>query len=157
MNWFVLQVKTNNEIKIAAALEKEGIKTFCPVQTEVRQWSDRKKKVEVPLFKSYVFVQLPEADRNKVFVINGVLRYLFWLNKPAIVRDEEITKISSWLADETIEKVVLENYKPGDEVTIKSGPLKDKKGVLQRIDSKYSRIILKDMGILVTAKNKYFH
>jgi hypothetical protein len=60
----------------------------------VRQWSDRKKKVVVPLFNSYVFVQVADSDRSLVFQSVGAVRYLFWL-ATAIVRDEEIGTIKS--------------------------------------------------------------
>jgi hypothetical protein len=59
----------------------------------VRQWSDRKKKVVVPTFNSYVFVQVADSDRDLVFQSVGAVRYL--LGKPAIVRDEEIGTIKS--------------------------------------------------------------
>ncbi len=90
MTWFVLYVKPQNEIKVGKALTALGIEVFCPTKKEVRQWSDRKKTVEVPLFKSYVFVKLEAQNRNQVFSVPGVVRYLFWLGKPAVVRDEEI-------------------------------------------------------------------
>jgi len=58
--------------------------------TQIKQWSDRKKKTETPLIASYVFVNIEEKNRNDVFDIPGVVRYLFWLGKPAIVREVEI-------------------------------------------------------------------
>ena len=91
MNWYVVYTKPKWEKKVAEQLTQRGIECYCPIVTEVRQWSDRKKKVEVPLFNSYVFVRLAEVDRNLVFQSSGVVRYLFWLAKPAIVRDEEIS------------------------------------------------------------------
>ena len=90
MNWYVLYTKPKWEKKVAEQLNEKGIECYCPLIIKVKQWSDRKKKVEVPLFNSYVFVQIEDANRNSVFVSNGVVRYLFWLGKPAIVRDEEI-------------------------------------------------------------------
>jgi transcription antitermination factor NusG len=89
MNWYVVYTKPKWEKKVAEQLKK-GIACYCPLVTQVRQWSDRKKKVEVPLFNSYVLV----ARSTKIwFSIGRVVRYLFWLGKPAIVRDEEIDTI----------------------------------------------------------------
>lgn len=65
--------------------------------TEVKQWSDRKKRVQVPLISNYVFVQLEDKEREKVFAVNGVIRYLYWLGKPALVRDEEIKALQQAL------------------------------------------------------------
>ena len=73
MNWYVVYTKPKWEKKVAEQLINSGIECYCPLITQVRQWSDRKKKVEVPLFNSYVFVQLPDAERNKVFQSVGVV------------------------------------------------------------------------------------
>ena len=68
-----------------------GVEVYCPVKTEVRQWSDRKKKVIVPVLPSMVLVHLKETDRDQVFLVPGVLRYLFWLGKAAQVSSKEIS------------------------------------------------------------------
>lgn len=77
MNWYVVYTKPKWEKKVAEQLRNKGIECYCPLITQVRQWSDRKKKVEVPLFNSYVFVQLPDSERNAVFQSVGVVRYCF--------------------------------------------------------------------------------
>jgi transcriptional antiterminator RfaH len=86
MNWLVLYTKPKNEVKVAERLAAAGITVYCPLVTSLRQWSDRKKKVTLPLFSSYVFVQLAEVQRAAVFEVPGVVRYLFWLGKPAVVQ-----------------------------------------------------------------------
>ena len=86
MNWYVVYTKPRWEKKVVEQLNQKGIECYCPLITQVRQWSDRKKKVDVPLFNSYVFVHLEESDRNSVFLSSGVVRYLFWLGKLAVVR-----------------------------------------------------------------------
>ena len=151
MNWYVLYVKPQSEKKVASALKRIGVTVFCPTITEVRVWSDRKKKLEVPLFKSYVFVNLSESQRSRVFEVHGVVRYLFWLGKPAIVQDAEIETIKSWLADEKLEDFEVKQYRPGDDVTIASGPLKDKKAVIHEIGAKTMRLVLKELGVVVVA------
>ena len=65
--------------KVAELLQKNGVEVFCPLVKLKKNWSDRKKIVEAPLFKSYVFVNLSEKDRNVVFNLPGVIRYIFWL------------------------------------------------------------------------------
>ena len=67
MNWYVLYTKSRNEKLVAERLKEIGIETYCPVLKKVKQWSDRKKVVEEPLFKSYVFVRLEEHNRKDVF------------------------------------------------------------------------------------------
>ncbi|MDT0651627.1 UpxY family transcription antiterminator, partial [Autumnicola edwardsiae] len=90
MQWYVLYTKPKWELKVYENLQKKDIKAYCPTVTEVKQWSDRKKKITAPLFRSYIFVYLAEKERSEVFEVPGVVRYLYWLGKPAIVRDVEI-------------------------------------------------------------------
>jgi len=79
MNWYVLCTKPRHEVKTAHALKHLGFEVYCPMKTEVRQWSDRKKKVRSPLFSKYIFVRTDEQNRNHVFQAAGVLNFLFWL------------------------------------------------------------------------------
>ncbi len=81
MNWYVVYTKPKWEKKVAEQLKNAGVECYCPLIVKIHQWSDRKKKVEVPLFNSYVFVRLAEEDRNLVFQSTGAVRYLFWLGK----------------------------------------------------------------------------
>jgi len=152
--WFVLYVKAQKEVMVATTLAKLGLEVYCPVTKEIRQWSDRKKTIEAPLFKSYVFVRLDEADRNLVFEVPHVVRYLFWLGKPAVVRSSEIETIKSWLSDDSVDEVVLERYNSGQEITITKGVLQNRQATIQKIDGKRMRLILKDIGMVVCAKTK---
>ncbi|SHF46142.1 Transcription antitermination factor NusG [Salegentibacter echinorum] len=146
MPWYVLRSKPQHEIKSAKILEQLGLEVYCPVITEIRQWSDRKKKVTVPLFKSYLFVHLDPANRNKVFEAPGILNYLFWLKKPAIVREEEIETIKSWLNDDAYQDFKVEAFKPGEEIEIKNGKLAHKKAIIKEVGAKRLKLILPDLG-----------
>jgi|SRR5690554_6544363 len=152
MNWYVLYTKPRWEKKTATELERKGIEVYCPMITTVRQWSDRKKKVTSPLFTSYIFVRLKEKDRNLVFSAPGVVRYLFWLGKPAIVRDEEIETIERWLNNDQYEDVQVRSFKPGERVEIQSGPMKGQKGVVKEVGKKEIRLVLESLGYVVTTK-----
>ncbi|WP_336093966.1 UpxY family transcription antiterminator [Leeuwenhoekiella sp. CH_XMU1409-2] len=154
MNWYVLYVKPQSEKKVASALEKIGVKVFCPTLEEVRVWSDRKKKIQVPLFKSYVFVCLLNTERQQVFAVPGVVRYLFWLGKPAVVRDEEIAAIQDWLSDEAVADVQVRTYTPGTEVKIAAGHFKGQKGVVQEVGRKRLKMVIKSLGVIVEARLK---
>lgn len=154
MNWYVLYTKPRWEKKTAVDLEKMGIEVFCPMVTTVRQWSDRKKKVSTPLFTSYVFVRLKEKDRSMVFDSPGVVRYLYWLGKPAIVRDEEIRTIEEWLNDDDYQDVQVKSFKPGEKVQINSGIMKGKTGIVKEVGKKEIRLVLESLGYVVTTKIK---
>lgn len=152
MPWYVLRSKPQHEIKSAKILEKLGIEVFCPVITEIRQWSDRKKKVITPLFKPYLFVRLDAAERNKVFEAPGILNYMFWLGKPAVVREDEIETIKSWLNNDAYEEFEVATFKPGEEVEIKTGKMANKKAIIKEVGTKRLKLILPDLGWTLSTK-----
>ena len=152
MNWYALYTKPRWEKKVASELEKMDIEVYCPMITEVKQWSDRKKKVTSPLFKSYVFVRLPEKERAKVFAVQGVVQYLFWLNKPAIIREEEINTIKTWLEDERVEDIEVSHLSPGDKIIISDGSFKGKEALIQEVGKKRLKLILKSLGLVVNVR-----
>ena len=154
MNWYVVYTKPKWEKKVAEQLIKIGIECYCPLITQVRQWSDRKKKIEVPLFNSYVFVQLEESQRNTVFSASGVVRYLFWLGKAAIVRDEEISVIKKWLNNVDGADVLVESIKIGDAVKLESGPFSNQKAVVQEINNTHYILVLESLGCVLKMKKK---
>jgi len=94
--WFVLLTKPKNELKVAGLLTAKQIPVFAPTRTEVRQWSDRKKKVVVPLLPSMVLVHLTEQEVHHVFNTPGVVRYLFFNGKRATVTPQEIEAIQAY-------------------------------------------------------------
>lgn len=154
MNWYVVYTKPKWEKKVAEQLINKGIACYCPLVTQVRQWSDRKKKVEVPLFNSYVFVQLPEAQRNMVFQSVGVVRYLFWLGKPAIVRDEEIDTIQKWLDPAQANDVSLHSFQVGDAIQLESGPFSSQKAIVQEVTNTHYLLVLESLGCVLKMKIK---
>jgi transcriptional antiterminator RfaH len=149
MPWFVIYTKSRNEKKVAELLQKNGVETFCPLVKLKKNWSDRKKIVETPLFNSYVFVNLSEKDRNVVFNVPGVIRYVFWLNKPAIVRDYEIESLKAMLS-ETMDSFSIENYQIGDTIKISEGVFKGVEGVIEKQTNTKLHLILENVGIKIT-------
>lgn len=146
MNWYVVYTKPKWEKKVAEQLTERGVECYCPLITQMRQWSDRKKKVEVPLFNSYIFVRLAEVDRNLVFQSTGAVRYLFWLGKPAIVRDEEINTIKKWLTTPDQYEISVSSLQVGDKVVLETGPFKSKEAVVQEVNKTHYVLVLESMG-----------
>ena len=153
-SWYVITVKNNQQKKIVRQLTEIGIEAFCPFKKEIRQWSDRKKTVEVPILMNYIFVRLPEEERNNVFSIPGIIKYLFWLGKPAIARGSEIETMKKWINDEEISSFKIKTIQPGRKVKIENGPLKDKNATVQQVRKSELKLILQDLGIIVIAKKK---
>jgi len=152
MSWYVLYCRSRNEKKIANTLEKMGVEVYCPMVSEVKQWSDRKKKISAPLFTSYVFVKLKEKDRELVFQVTGVVRYLFWLGKPAIVKEEEIQIIRNWVEDDNVLEMVVADFSPGDRIIIPKGVLKDQEVIIKDVSKNKMRLVLLGLGCTVTVK-----
>lgn len=153
-NWYVLYVKPKNEKKVAQRLSALQVEVYCPMIKEVKQWSDRKKTIKAPLFKSYVFINISEGERQRVFDVPGVVRYLYWLGKPAVVRDIEMETLKKWLTDDTVENYSLTKLESGDKVAIKYGALKDKKAQIIEIGKTRVRLILEGMGVVLNMKIK---
>lgn len=149
LHWYVLYTKPRNEKKVTDELIKKGINAYCPLRTEYKQWSDREKKVQVPLISSYVFVQIPEKERNKVFLVNGVISYLYWLGKPAIVRDEEIMSLKHAM-DSPFSKVEISNLKTNQEFEISSGYFKGKTGKVKSSTKNKIQVIINQLDYVIT-------
>ena len=119
--WFVVYTKPQQELKVAEQLSRMGIINYCPTITLLKQYSDRKKKVIKPLISSYVMVQLEEKERNSVFSCSGIVRYLFFLGKPAVVRASEINLMQDNL-NGVYNDVKVTSLSMGQFHTIKEGP-----------------------------------
>jgi transcription antitermination factor NusG len=152
MQWYVLYTKSRTEIKTSGRLNDMGIEVYCPVITEVHQWSDRKKEVKVPLFKSYVFVRMEEKNCNLVFDAPGVVFYLFWLGKRAVVKDAEINVIRKWLECDGVDEAKIDVLNAGDRVTISKGAFKDQEAIIKEVCKKTMRLILPKLGCVLQVK-----
>jgi len=147
MSWFVLSVKAQQEMRVADILERMNVEVFCPIIRESRDWSDSQNAIVTPLFKGYVFVNLEEKYRGLVFGAQGVVRYLFWQGKPAIIKDEEIWTIKKWMADDTNDVEALSKLIPGSEVVEEKGVLKDHSGIVYWVRKNNVSFLLKEMGV----------
>ena len=142
INWYVIYTKSRQEKKVAQQLEELGMQVFCPVLKKERQWSDRKKIIEEPLFRSYVFVACRDQERQQAFKAQGVVRYLYWLQQPAIVREAEIAAIRDLLGEFKAEEIEVQQFQPSDRIKVKSGPLMDHSGLVLSSSGYYVDILL---------------
>jgi len=146
-SWYVLYTKPKNEKKVAERLTAAGYNVYCPLHKVKRQWSDRVKIIEEPLFKGYLFIQVEDHKRDQVFSFPGTVRYLFWLRRPALVRDAEIKTIQKWLGEYAHEDIDISDILPGDYVRITSGPFTGEQAVLLDKTNKKAVVQLKELGI----------
>ena len=154
MNWYVVYTKPKWEKKVAERLNEIGVTSYCPLIAKMSQWSDRKKKVNVPLFNSYIFVQLEEKDRNRIFEAPGVVRYLFWLGKPAVVKNTEIEAIQNWLSAPETYEVSIDGWKKGDTIVLESGPFVSQSAVIKEVKQNHYVLILELLGCVLKVNKK---
>jgi transcription antitermination factor NusG len=143
--WFVLCTKPRNELKVLNRLISLGIDAYTPSRIELRQWSDRKKKVLVPLLPSMVLVRLDEKEVQKVFDIPGVVRYLFEHGTRAVVSNEEVQAMQMYL--ENIHTLNKQGLAEGDTVQV---PLLDQEAILLSVKGKKCIAQLKKLGAIVS-------
>ena len=153
MPWYVLYTKPRNEKKTAKLLEEHGIEVYCPLHEVVKQWSDRKKKIQEPLFRSYIFVSLHDYDKEQTGILEtpGAVRFLWWQKRPGIVRDEEVEAIRQFLSKYKDARITV-NIAEGDEVTITEGPLREQKGKIVRIKGNKAFLQVRSLGWNITAE-----
>ena len=91
-SWFAVQTRPRYERKVNGELQEKGLQTFLPLHSEVHQWSDRKRIVEMPLFPGYIFVRVTSSadDRVRVLRTNGVINFVGARNMGAPIPDSEI-------------------------------------------------------------------
>lgn len=157
--WYVLYSKPRWEKKVDALLLQKGIVSWCPVQKIQKQWSDRKKVIDEPIFKSYVFVHINFEDSMQVLMTPGVLNFVHYLGKPAIVRDEEVEIIKRYLLDEDakIEVISIDGFKENSKVKVSHGVFIDREGTVLRGGRKKVYVQLESLGQVMVVEFKAEH
>ncbi|MXV49685.1 UpxY family transcription antiterminator [Pedobacter sp. HMF7647] len=126
-NWYIIYTFPNLEKRIYNELVKKCIHAYLPMQRVIRQWSDRKKELQIPLFPNYVFINTTEKERFKLFNISGILKFISFEGKPAVVSEDEILQIKQF---ENTEFEVEPHLVQGDDVMIVKGPFTGMRGKL---------------------------
>ena len=142
-HWYALYVKSRSEKKVLTQLEEQGFEAFLPLVTHVKQWSDRKKKVEEPLFKSYVFVHSSDKEHYPILNVYGVVKFVTFEHKAVVVPDNQILAIKRYIDDFQEEENNLKNteLKEGQMVRIIAGPLMGLTGRLKSVKNKKYLIV----------------
>ena len=149
--WYAVYTRPRWEKKVSSLLDDKGIEHYCPLNKVTRQWSDRKKVVLEPLFKGYVFVQVAEDKKWDLMNVNGIVNYLYWLGKPARIRDEEIDTIRKFLNEFDGVEVVEGLLPVNSTVRIKQGVLMNYHGLVLEIHGNKAKVKIESMGIQLSA------
>ena len=148
MKWFVIYTKPNFEIKVSNALNYMGIKAYCPTYKKVVQYSDRKKGRKTT-FTVICISLYKRKERDMVFSIPGVIRYVFWLGKPAEVYEKEVEALKNSLKG-IIDSFSLMKLNKGSNYVIQNGPLKGREGKVLSTDKNKLKLELTGLGLLVS-------
>lgn len=150
--WYVVYTKPRWEKKVHANLTSRGLASYCPLRKVRNQWSDRVKLVEEPLFKSYLFVHITEPEMTVVRMVDGVLNFVYWQGKPAIVKDREIDVIRRFLNEHDNGQVQALVLKPQSKVLIKGGVLMDKEATVRRVLHQSVEVVIESLGYKLVAQ-----
>ena len=147
--WHALYVRSRSEKKVLSQLEEHGYTAYLPLVTQLKQWSDRKKKVEEPLFKSYVFVYSNEREYIPILNVYGVIKFVCFEKKAVVVPENQILAIKKFVSDyergEGFKMLNDEDLKVGQKVRIINGPMKGLTGRLETIRNKRHLIVYIDV------------
>jgi len=155
--WYAIYVNSRHEKKVAGLLERKLIENYLPLQQITKQWSDRKKTIQEPLFRSYLFVRVEELEKEKVRETAGVLNFVYWLGKPAAVRDEEIEIIRQFIDEFENIQVESNQLEISSTIRIESGPFMNQTGRIVKVEKNKVRIFVESLGCYLIAditKNK---
>ena len=139
------------EKKVATLLASKGIEHYCPLNRVQKQWSDRKKVVLEPLFKGYVFIKTDEGSKWDLKKIDGIINYVYWLGKPAVVREEEIQTIKKFLEEFSCVQIVDSQLIEKDTVYINRGIFMDFRGIILEVFGSKARVQLQGLGLSLVA------
>lgn len=153
LHWFAVYTKPRWEKKVAGILEEKGIEIYCPLNKVIKQWSDRKKIVLEPIFKSYVFVRVPEAEKWELRNIHGIINFVYWLGKPARVKDEDIFTIRKFLNEfKDVQVEEVGQLEVNSKVRIKQGVLMNYHGILIELHGSRAKVRIESMGLQLSAQ-----
>jgi len=147
--WYAVYTNPRSEAKVAERIKEIGVEVYLPMVTELKQWSDRKKKVTKPLFTSYVFVRIENRSFDIIKNIYGVVGFIRHIGQPAKIRDVEIDAIKLFLNKVNTSTI---EFEPADSVEIKEGLFKGKSGIIQYVGKDHLRIVLSELKLSIIAK-----
>jgi len=151
--WYVIYTRANVEKRIFENLKKENIECYLPLKRFLRQWSDRKKWIEEPLFRCYIFVKVSNIEFYKVLDMSGVVSYITFEGHAQTIPDFQMENIKK-LVEQQEREVILShrNLGKGHNVEVIIGPFKGMQGEVMKIYGNYRIVIrIEALGCAVYA------
>jgi transcriptional antiterminator RfaH len=141
-DWYAIYTKNNGEKKICNTLQRDNIECYLPLYKKLRQWSDRKKWIEEPFFRNYIFVKVSRIEYFNVLSVSGVVKYVSFGGQAQKIPSEQISNIKM-LVEQQEREVVLsrEKIERGQNAEVFVGPFKGLKGEVVKICGNYRIVI----------------
>jgi transcription antitermination factor NusG len=149
--WLAVYTRPRWEKKVSQLLVEKGTECYCPLNKVRRKWSDRVKLVEEPLFKSYVFVKVNEEERTDVRMTPGIINFVYWNGKPAVIKEKEIANIRKFLDEYENVEVNPAAVAVDQRVKISTGPLMDQEGKVLSVRHKTVKVAIDSLGYVLVA------
>jgi transcriptional antiterminator RfaH len=147
VKWYPVYTNPRAEKKACEALINKGIEVYLPLQRRLKQWSDRKKWVNEPFIKSYIFVRIKENEQTEVLMTKGVARFIYFSGQIASMPDRQINELKLLIASPYELEVTETDLQPGESIIIKAGPLKGFKGeIISYRSQKQLALRLENLG-----------
>ncbi len=141
--WYVVYTYPNVEKSVHAKITEMGVETFLPMQKVVKQWSDRKKKVTLPLFPNYVFVKTTPQRRFDLFGVKGLVRFVAFEGKPVAIPEQEIEMIRKMVGQVGVAfNASSTTGSTGERVKIMHGQFAGTEGVIVREHDGKRRLVV---------------
>jgi transcriptional antiterminator RfaH len=149
--WYPIYTKSRFEKKTVLELERKGITCYLPLMKVAKQWSDRKKIVEEPLLKSYLFVYISAKEYQEILITKGFSRFIYFSNKIAHIPEKQLNDLRLLLANADELEVLEYNISLGEKVLIKAGPFKGIIGELVSFKNKKILVLrIENLGFSIT-------
>jgi transcription antitermination factor NusG len=145
--WYPVYTHARAEKKAFQALINKGLETYLPLHRRLKQWSDRKKWVEEPFIKSYLFVKIKEHEQAEVLMTKGIARFIYFSGKIASMPDRQIDELKLLMASPYELEITEDDLQPGEKIMIKAGPLKGLTGeIISYRSQKQLALRLENLG-----------
>jgi len=122
--WYPVYTYPKAEKKAYQALVDKSIESYLPLRRQLKQWSDRKKWVDEPFIKSYLFVHVTQQEHTEVLMTKGITRFIYFGGKIASMPDKQIEDLKLLMTSAVELEITEENLLPGEKIILKAGPLK---------------------------------
>jgi transcription antitermination factor NusG len=150
-HWYAIYTKPRWEKKVYKLLTDKNIEAYCPINKIRKKWSDRMKIVDEPLFKSYIFARVTHEQQSQVRMTAGVVNFVYWQGKPAIIPIKEIETVRKFLNE--YQHVLVEPIQLKEEgrVTIRQGLFMDQEARIIKIEGNKVKVVIESIGYTLVA------